>query len=227
MKNLILIFLSCLPLSCSHRDHAHNNQRQHGVANKHMHQHDHEKLIAAFEDPSRDKWQMPEKVIKFMGPLAGKRIIDIGAGSGYFTEKFLKEKARVVAADVDDKFILHLEKRFPQEQNPWLTIRKIEYDNPRMEKGTFDYAFISNTYHHIEDRVRYLKKIKKGLKIGGKLVVLDFKTDPQDLELGPPLEMRVLVSSAEEEIRAAGFERVHVMNAEFPQQYLILAERKK
>lgn len=220
MKNLILVLLGCLPLSCAHRHH-------HGDANKYMHQHKHEQLIAAFEDPGRDKWQMPEKVIGHMQPLAGKRIIDIGAGSGYFTNRFLQEKAQVVAADVDDKFLAHLEKRFPKEKHPTLNFHKIEYDDPRMEQASFDYAFTSNTYHHIENRVEYLKKVKEGLKPGGKLVVLDFKTDPQDKEIGPPLHMRVPVKKAEEEIRAAGFDHLQVIDAEFPQQYLLIATRKK
>jgi hypothetical protein len=41
---------------------------------------------------------------------------------------------------------------------------KIEYDDPKMKNNFYDIAFTSNTYHHIENRVEYLKKVKSGLK---------------------------------------------------------------
>lgn len=222
MKNLIHVLLVCLPLSCAHHDHGHQ-----GKANQHMLQHKHEELIASFEDPARDKWQMPEKVISYLRPLSGKRVMDIGAGSGYFTARFLREGAQVVAADVDKKFLGHLEKRFPRENWPELLVRKVEYDDPMMEKRSFDFAFTSNTYHHIENRVEYLKKIREGLKVGGKLVILDFKTDPQDEKIGPPMKMRVPIAEAAEEIKKAGFDHLQVINTEFPQQYLLIATEAK
>ena len=68
-------------LSCSNR-HGHNH------ANQHMHEKSHQILIAGFEDPKRDLWQSPNMVLKLMGDLRYKKILDLGVGSGYFSHHF-------------------------------------------------------------------------------------------------------------------------------------------
>jgi hypothetical protein len=64
------------------------------TVNEHMHQKSTEDLIKHFESPERDAYQQPEKVLDYLGELKNKRIMDIGAGSGYFSrsEYFSKVK---------------------------------------------------------------------------------------------------------------------------------------
>ena len=69
-----------------------------------MHKLSVEELAQRFEDPSRDAWQKPDQVIALLGDIKGKTVVDIGAGSGYFTFRLAEKGARVVAADVDDDF---------------------------------------------------------------------------------------------------------------------------
>src|SRR5690606_3287319 len=114
----------------------------------------HEELINKFEDPGRDEWQKPEWVLDQIGPLKGKRVIDIGSGSGYFARKMHSRGAIVTAADVDDKFLKHLK----QFQDKRFVVKEIKFDDPRMGSDSFDIAFTSNTYHHIDSRIKYLKK---------------------------------------------------------------------
>jgi hypothetical protein len=52
------------------------------AANQFMHQADFDNLAARFEDPARAEWQKPEKTIAGLGPLGGKTVADIGAGTG-------------------------------------------------------------------------------------------------------------------------------------------------
>lgn len=228
MKILLLgLFLAA---SCGHHarhgSHEHHHKQHHGDANKHMLQTDHAELIKRFDDPARDEWQKPQRVLELMGPLTNKKIIDIGAGSGYFTKYFLKAKANVVAADVDGKFLLHLKEIFPAKKYPNITFSSIAYDNPKMDPAGFDFAFTSNTYHHIENRIEYLKKVKAGLKIGGKFVVVDFRPNPKAGKVvGPPLKMRVPATTVISEMLAAGFDHLSIIENELDHQYVIIGQR--
>jgi 2-polyprenyl-3-methyl-5-hydroxy-6-metoxy-1,4-benzoquinol methylase len=80
-------------------------------ANEHMNRSSTDDLVKRFESPERDASQQPEKVLEYLGDLRGKTIMDIGAGSGYFSVKLAAKGARVIAADVSDEFQAHLKKR--------------------------------------------------------------------------------------------------------------------
>ena len=46
--------------------------------------------LASFDDPARDAWQMPERVIAALGLVTGQTVADIGAGTGYFTARLAR-----------------------------------------------------------------------------------------------------------------------------------------
>jgi ubiquinone/menaquinone biosynthesis C-methylase UbiE len=215
-----IVALTFFVISCSHQHHGEN------ASNQHMHQKSYRELISSFDDPRRDNWQKPEMVLGLIGPLAGKRVIDIGAGSGYFSKYFLNSGAEVVAADVDDKFLEHLKKSFPPEKFPDVTFKKIFFDDPKMGKDSYDYAFTSNTYHHIDHRDEYLKKVYEGLKVGGEFVVLDFKPGVKSsFRPGPPDKMRVPITTVIKEMLEAGFDHLRIYDRNLEHQYLVIGKK--
>lgn len=83
---------------------ANHENHEHGRANKHMHQSSLDDLVKRFESPERDEYQQPDKVLAYLGDIKDKTIMDIGAGTGYFSVKLADHGAHVIAADVDDDF---------------------------------------------------------------------------------------------------------------------------
>lgn len=205
------LFLSLLLLGCAHR-----NQK---LADKLMFESTHEELISKFEDPGRDEWQKPDWVLEQIGNLKGKRVIDIGSGSGYFARKLHRKGAMVTAADVDTKFLNHL-KQF-EDKN--FVVKEIKFEDPKMSPESFDIAFTSNTYHHIDNRIEYLKKVRKGLKSAGKFVIVDFKPSAGvDDKTGPRNSVRVPVEKVVKELLQAGFEKIQLDRGTLPRQYLVI-----
>ena len=53
----------------------------------------------SFDDPARDEWQMPARVIDALQLKSGQLVADIGAGTGYFTVRlqFLQAPDSVAA----------------------------------------------------------------------------------------------------------------------------------
>lgn len=192
------------------------------AANAHMHGMDFDKLVARFEDPARAKWQKPEKVIAALGPLAGKTVADIGAGTGYFTFRIAKKAEKVIAIDIDERFLGYIDdKKRTRRTATNLETRRTTPDSPGLKKAEADVVLIVDTYHHIEDRVKYLRKLRKGLRKDGALVIVDFKKEktPQ----GPPLELRLAEKEVESELKAAGFTLATTDRSTLPYQYIIKA----
>jgi ubiquinone/menaquinone biosynthesis C-methylase UbiE len=196
---------------------------QESAANRYMHQADFDKLTARFEDPSRAKWQKPEKVIASLGPLDGKTVADIGAGTGYFAFPIAKKATKVIAIDIDQRFLDYINhKKQTQKIGANIETRLTTPDSSGLKMGEADMVLIVDTFHHIENRVEYLKKLKTCLRKDGVLVIVDFKkmkTPP-----GPPVEIRVAEEQAESELKSAGFTIVSANRDMLPYQYVIKAQ---
>jgi 2-polyprenyl-3-methyl-5-hydroxy-6-metoxy-1,4-benzoquinol methylase len=192
------------------------------AANQFMHQADFEKLAARFEDPSRAEWQKPEKTIASLGPLDGKTVADIGAGTGYFSFPIAKKATKVIAIDIDQRFLDYIaQKKQTQKIGGNIETRLTTPDSSGLRMGEVDIVLIVDTYHHIEGRVEYFKKLKKCLRPDGVLVIIDFKkmkTPP-----GPPVELRVAEDQVESELKSAGFTIVSADKDLLPYQYIIKA----
>lgn len=195
----------------------------HGSANDHMNQSSFEDLVARFEDPERATWQQPEKVFEQMGDISGKTVMEIGSGTGYFSFRAVAKGARVIAADIDERFLNFIkEKRDSQGIEPSvMEIRQIPEDSPGMRPDEVDIAYMVNVYHHIDNRAEYFARLLANLKPGGMLMIIDFKKE--DTPHGPPAEMRITSEQVQKELFQAGFPAVQVNDQLLPEQYIVKA----
>jgi SAM-dependent methyltransferase len=177
--------------------------------------------------PNRDAWQKPKEVLLAIGSLENKKVMDIGAGTGYFSYKLLDAGAEVIAADTDDYFIelLTTRSRERARNSKALEIRKVPVDSPELTEGEVDVVLLVDTYHHIHNRQAYFKKVARGLKEGGQLVIVDYKKD-SFLNEGPPREMRLTPENVVDELTTVGFVDFDIRTELLPKQYLIKAFKK-
>jgi len=204
-------------------DHTENHGHHHGHANEHMNKRPFEELVANFESPERAEWQKPDSVIAFLGDLEGKTVMDIGSGTGYFSFRMAEAGANVICADVDERFLNYIAERRAEKglTEAQVETRKVPYDSSKLQEGEADLVIIVNTYHHIENREDYFAEVKRGLKPGGRLVVIDFRKE--ETPVGPPLEMKITEEKVMDELREAGFTDMQVNNDLLPYQYIITA----
>ncbi len=200
----------------------HKEHKKHHSANEYMHQRPVEELIKSFESPERDAYQQPEKVLAFLGDIADKRIMDIGAGSGYFSVKLAEKGAQVIAADVSEEFQAALKKRIEDNNLTNIELRKIPYDSPNLATAEVDMVLIVNTYHHIENRSEYFQKVREGTKETGALVLIDFFK--ADVPVGPPTDHKIAIDQVVAELKEAGYSKFEVTVDLLPYQYIIRAK---
>ncbi len=223
-KYLLISILSLAYAFKSHaQEHHHQNKEnnEHN-ANEYMHQSSFDELVKRFESPERDAYQQPEKVLAYLGDIKGKKIMDIGAGSGYFSVKMAQKGAHVIAADVSDEFQQYLKERITKEKLSSIELRKIPFDSPSLNDKEVDMVLIVNTYHHIENRSAYFTKVKKGIKDNGELIIIDFfKTD---IPVGPPTAHKIAMDDVIAELKLAGFSNFFVDVNLLAYQFIIRAK---
>src|SRR5574342_1245036 len=163
MKFASLFFaLLVLPLSATAQDAVPRDSHQ-------MHQlhQDPKSYIGALEDPQRDAYQKPHEVLTALRLKPGEVIADIGAGSGYFTFRFshfVGEKGRIYAVDVSPDMILHINRRIRDLKVNNVISILADPDDPLLADRSVDRFFFSDSWHHIENRTKYLSLMKRMLK---------------------------------------------------------------
>lgn len=209
-----------------HEGHNHSHEHDHGDhkhghahANDHMNKTSFEDLVQRFDSPERDEYQQPQKVLDYIGDVDGQSILDIGAGTGYFSFKLADRGAHVIAGDVDDRFQNYIQEKI-KEGAPEVSLRKLPYDSPDLEEDEVDKVLIVNTYHHIENRVPYFTQVLNGLKEGGELIIIDFKKQDGP---GPPVEMKMSSTFIVDELKQSGFEDFEINDDLLDHQYIIRA----
>ena len=127
ITTLFILFFLIL-LGCKNNGHD---------VNTHMNERPFEDLVAEFESPERRKWQKPDSVITFIGAIQGSTVMDLGAGTGYFSFPLAKAGAKVIAADVDKRFIDYIEQRKAKDTifSEKIETRLVPYDNPKFKKS--------------------------------------------------------------------------------------------
>lgn len=182
-----------------------------------------EEMVKSLERPDRDWWQKPEEIMNLIRPLKGRKVMDLGCGTGYFTFKMADSGAVVIAADIDSRFLAYVDSTRDARgvSKKHVITRKVPADNPLLEKREVDIVLIVNTYHHIEDRVNYLRKVKAGLKQNGYVAIVDFFK--KDLPVGPPTETKLTSDDVVRELKMAGFSNFKTEDKILPYQYIVFA----
>jgi arsenite methyltransferase len=190
-----------------------------------LHQ-DSKAYIAMLDDPARDAYQKPHEVITALKLKEGEVIADIGAGSGYFTFRLahhVGDTGRVYAVDVSPDMILHLNRRIRDLNLKNVVSILAAPDDPLLADASIDRFFICDTWHHIENHDRYLALMKKMLRPGGQVVMIDFKK--AETPVGPPMEMRIDSDDLLREMEKNGF-RLEAEHTFLPYQYFLVFKAK-
>lgn len=177
-----------------------------------------------FDDPARDAWQQPERIIAALELTPAMTVADIGAGTGYFTVRLAHAvpAGRVIASDVEPDMVRYLKERAVREGLTNIEAVHALPDDPKLPAGGVDRVLVVDVWHHLEDRVAYAERLAVALRPGGRITVVDFKLDAT---VGPPKQHRLAPEAIVADLRAAGL-GAEVAPIELPEQYIVTAQRR-
>jgi ubiquinone/menaquinone biosynthesis C-methylase UbiE len=171
-----------------------------------------DKWVRMFEDPERVKWSKPAEVVKAMGLENGDVVADIGAGTGYFTRLFamaVAPQGMAIGLDIEESMVKYMKDDAKKLGLNNYDAKVIPTDDAGLAANSVDVIFLSNTYHHISNRVDYFKAVAKGLKKDGRVVIVDFY---KDSKIGPPRDHKLAKVITLKEMNEAGYRLVKTHN---------------
>jgi len=133
-----------------------------------------------YEGFKRDEWQQPARVIEQLELKLGDEVVDIGAGSGYFSLRLSRAvgpKGTIYALDIDGAMLGELEARAASRNQKNIKTIRVKGEGPGLPPGAYDLIFLCNTYHHLENRVEYFADLRNHLKPEGRIAVVEFRPE--------------------------------------------------
>jgi SAM-dependent methyltransferase len=175
---------------------------------------------ARFEDPGRDAWQLPERIVETLCDRDDLVIADIGSATGYFPVRFAAAcpEGLVIGADIEPGMVFYLNDRARKEGLANLVSVLAAPGDPHLPVPA-DLVFVCNTYHHIDGRVDYFTRLREQLVSGARVAVVDYRPES---ERGPPHKLSPDVVI--EEMGRAGYRRV-AEHGFLPEQYFLVFAR--
>jgi arsenite methyltransferase len=120
----------------------------------------------------------PAEIIASLNIREGDIIADIGSGGGYFTFALAGKAGktgRVYAVDVKPKYLDFIRRKAAREGLDTISYVLGEGDEMDLPEAGLDLVFARNVFHHLPARADYFRNVKKYLKPGGVVAIIDHK----------------------------------------------------
>ena len=143
----------------------------------------------------RREVQPAKDIVERASPHHGEICADLGAGTGYISIPLSLEVRTVIALDSQREMLDSLKASVdPTDRcNIWPVIG--ELPELPFADSSMDRIFIVNVLHEFENKARLVHEIKRVLKAGGRVSLVDFHK--KQTSFGPPVNERISVDDVE------------------------------
>ena len=111
-------------------------------------------------------------IMRQLGPLAGKKLLDVGVGLGESSVYLARQGAEVTAVDVSPEMV-DLTLRLGRHHGVSIKGVVSGGEDLPVESNSYDFVYSANTLHHVSDRARFFEQIHRVLKPGGRFFTID------------------------------------------------------
>lgn len=119
-----------------------------------------------------------KSLVPALGNIKGKKVLDVGAGTGRLSLELFKEGADVVAFDVSEKMLEELRRK-----NPKIYTVVGEAESLPFPHDTFDIVTAAFLVVHLKDPTRFFDQVYRVLKNDGIFVVTNInQKDPPKIQ---------------------------------------------
>lgn len=188
------------------------NHNSHHCQTHHPNHHQQEQnflsKMAFLESKQREKLIPPEVLISQMPIQNNHRILDVGAGSGFFTIPMAERtNNKVYAMDPDKRMLSVIEAKGQEKGLHNIEALQETIEELSLPNSSIDFVMASLILHEVQSLSAALAKIFDVLSPGGHLLCLEYEKDDLIVE-GPPMSIRIPSDDLEKTLSTIGFEVV-------------------
>jgi ubiquinone/menaquinone biosynthesis C-methylase UbiE len=157
--------------------------------------------LVRLEAQAAHLWPKEAEVLKRQGLRPDARVLEVGCGPGFITERLLRlvPDGSVTGIDNDPYMVELADRRLSGREN--LEVRQASVTATGFPDATFDAATARLVFQHLPDPVSAVAELRRILRPGGRLFITDIDSD-WGLLLDPEPPHRDEIEAAFVEMRA-------------------------
>jgi ubiquinone/menaquinone biosynthesis C-methylase UbiE len=137
-------------------------------------------------------WEKEARTLAWFGLQDGMSVLELGSGPGFVTEQLLPllPHSPITALEIDPALIETAQQRLQPKADDRLQFVEASIMDTGLPDNAFDLAYARLIFQHLPDPVSAAREVRRVLKPGGKLVIVDADdaiwglTDPPIPEMG-------------------------------------------
>ena len=140
------------------------------------------------ERPQREAEERPERVVAALGLQRGQAVVDLGAGTGYFTRRLaaaVGPTGRVYAVDVQPEMLARLTNTLAAAGVSNVVAVLGAEDDPRLPPGCADLILLVDVYHELAWPREMTEAMLRALRPGGRLAFVEYRGEDPSVPIKP------------------------------------------
>jgi ubiquinone/menaquinone biosynthesis C-methylase UbiE len=119
----------------------------------------------------------PKEIIASLNTKPGDIIADVGSGGGYYAFEFAKKtgpSGKVYALDTNQELLNYINSEIQTQGITNVQTVLTKNDDLGLAENSIDLMFLRNVYHHLPEPIKYFGRIKKYLKLHGRIAIIEY-----------------------------------------------------
>lgn len=190
------------------------------------------KMVERLESPSRLANLRPAELAARLEIRPGSTVVDLGTGTGNLLKDLslaVGSGGHVIAEDIHQDFLDRARQRAGA-----LGLKNVDFvlgteTDPKLAAGGADLVLVLDAYHHFDYPEQMLAAIKRGLRPGGRLAIVEYHKKRGAMEAGPDFALTHIRAGAEQvvrEVEAAGYTLLWRRDHAPDRQYIAMFQRR-
>lgn len=175
------------------------------------------------ERSDREETEKPEHVLDILAVREGDTVADVGAGSGYFTERLARRvgpKGHVIATDLQPEMLDLVHQKIDANSLSNVETILATESSANLPRGAIDLVLMVDVYHELPEPAATLAQIKTALRPGGRLALVEYRAE--DPKVAIKEEHKMTLVQIRVELEASGF-TIRLVDESLPTQRVVIA----
>ena len=194
-------------------NHTNCNHHDHHSQHNHSHNHHHNQSLDQnfltkmdFLDSKKREQLIPPELLISQMPIQDDHILlDVGAGTGFFTIPMAERSSNTVyALDSDARMLRVIEEKAKVKGLTNIALMQGYIGDVPIQKDSIDFVMASLILHEVKSLQDILSHLFDVLKLEGHLLCLEYEKDDLIIE-GPPMSIRISSEFLEQTLTSIGF----------------------
>jgi len=204
-RSVVLIFTAAVAFAQVATEANRNYQTKEGRA----------ALASGLDSHERDARQRPAELVQSLGIKPGETVVDLGTGPGYmlpWLSRAVGPSGKVLAEDIQNDFLERARDKARRESLDNVVFILGADKDPELPPDSADLVLVLDVYHHFDYPAPMLAGIRRALRPGGRLAIVEFYKRPGSMGDSDPnwslRHIRLDAGDLVKEVEANGYSLV-------------------